>query len=283
MVRTPRAAQVLTCLPRSKGQAKRTKTAVLCRQRQSRPLRGGGPLSLADAAPSVLATLECFGLSETSEPARDAQNDARHCVLQQPPPPSIVISQSPPPPRTPPPPTLSPPISPTAAPPPPMATDGSSGAAIANKRSLEDGPARSQALPEVGAPEDAVLRVAKDGRRKRVHVPFVSKKVPRVFQGLSNLLLARVTRAPLQVDYSKIKSKTCSRWRPGEVKVPPPLSATKDDDTTAPRAFRLARWPHTRSGMAKTIQRMDKAATETPRASCTAPTLPLESSRVRNR
>ena len=55
-------------------------------------------------------------------------------------------------------------------------------AAIPNTHSVEDGPARSQASPEVGEPEDAVLRVANDGRRKRVHVPFVSKKVPRVCQ-----------------------------------------------------------------------------------------------------
>ena len=55
-------------------------------------------------------------------------------------------------------------------------------AAIPNTNSVEDGPARSQASPEVGEPEDAVLRVANDGRRKRVHVPFVSKKVPRVCQ-----------------------------------------------------------------------------------------------------
>ena len=184
--------------------------------------KGGGPLSLADAAPAVLATLECFGLSthETSERERDAQNDTPHCVLQQPPPPSIVISQSPPPPRTPPPPTLSPPVTPTA-PPPPMATEDSNDAAIANAHSEEDGPARSQSLPQVGAPEDAVLRVAKDGRRKRVHVPFVSKKVRRL-SGLSRLIREGVTYTPPQVDYSKIKSKTCSRWRPGEVITSPP-------------------------------------------------------------
>ena len=74
------------------------------------------------------------------------------------------------------------PEAPSSAPSSPdkLAPDEPNAAAIANTHFEEDGPARSQALPEVGEPEDAVLRVANDGRRKRVHVPFVSKKVQRV-------------------------------------------------------------------------------------------------------
>ena len=74
------------------------------------------------------------------------------------------------------------PEAPSSAPASPekSAPDEVNAAAIANTHFEEDGPTHSQTLPEVGEPEDAVIRVANDGRRKRVHVPFVSKKVQRI-------------------------------------------------------------------------------------------------------